>query len=552
MASIKTVAEEADEYEPPKCLKNLRWYFMEYCNNTSIHGFKYLGERRSSVEKLWWVIVLSCSLYFCVDFMTEAYHKWQRSPVIVSFATSETPIWNVPFPAITICPRTKAIKSKYNFTKVALLINENKENYSMWNEYNYMSMVCPSQLDLFVDNETAQYINREIINFLIEVHPTVNYSVVNCSWMGRNCDDKLMQYFVPTVTSEGVCFSFNMLDKDEIFTSHMTEDYSDRKFSERQPNSEWTLEEGYLDDATLKAFPRRTLIVGPNGGLDLTFMTLQSDLDYLCGDALQGYDVILHHPAQMPVAKAGYFRVGLNQDVVAAVKPNMMRTSDELQRYSAYDRNCYFVEDRKLRFFKVYNQQDCLIECLANFTLATCGCVEFYMPRDNLTSICGAKQRICVKYAGTKFLESEVSFQIENGEENEENLTKHTAPNCNCLQSCNSLSYDASISQSDWDWKKGKRIVSSKNETDGYNLSRLRIYFKDMQFITSQRNELYGKTDFFANCGGLLGLFTGFSIISLAEIVYFATLRFTCNFRKHGRHYWSGAKELMNDPKRHD
>lgn len=67
-----------------------------------------------------------------------------------------------------------------------------------------------------------------------------------------------------------------------------------------------------------------------------------------------------------------------------------------------------------------------------------------------------------------------------------------------------------------------------------------------MQFIPSQRNELYGITDFIANCGGLLGLFTGFSLISLVEIFYFVTLRFACNIRKHGRYMWSAAPELMN------
>lgn len=40
-------------------------------------------------------------------------------------------------------------------------------------------------------------------------------------------------------------------------------------------------------------------------------------------------------------------------------------------------------------------------------------------------------------------------------------------------------------------------------------------------FIAQQRAELYGMIDFIANMGGLLGLFTGVSIISFIEIVYF-------------------------------
>lgn len=63
--------------------------------------------------------------------------------------------------------------------------------------------------------------------------------------------------------------------------------------------------------------------------------------------------------------------------------------------------------------------------------------------------------------------------------------------------------------------------------------------------MTSQRNELYGQTEFWANCGGILGLFTGFSFISLIEILYFATLRFVCNVKKYGWSSWSGASECL-------
>lgn len=78
-------------------------------------------------------------------------------------------------------------------------------------------------------------------------------------------------------------------------------------------------------------------------------------------------------------------------------------------------------------------------------------------------------------------------------------------------------------------------------------MTRLTISFKEMQFITSERNELYGSTDFLANCGGLLGLFTGFSFLSTIEIIYFLTLRLFCNIKKFGRHFWSGSPELLNN-----
>jgi amiloride-sensitive sodium channel len=60
-------------------------------------------------------------------------------------------------------------------------------------------------------------------------------------------------------------------------------------------------------------------------------------------------------------------------------------------------------------------------------------------------------------------------------------------------------------------------------------MARLTIFFKENQFITSKRSELYGGTDFMANVGGLLGLFMGVSILSLIEIIYYLTIRLACN-----------------------
>ncbi len=46
----------------------------------------------------------------------EVYNKWQKSPVIVSFAEKYTRVSEIPFPAVTICPETKARSSILNFT----------------------------------------------------------------------------------------------------------------------------------------------------------------------------------------------------------------------------------------------------------------------------------------------------------------------------------------------------------------------------------------------------------------------------------------------------
>lgn len=53
--------------------------------------------------------------------------------------------------------------------------------------------------------------------------------------------------------------------------------------------------------------------------------------------------------------------------------------------------------------------------------------------------------------------------------------------------------------------------------------------------MTSKRSELYGLTDFLANCGGLLGLCMGVSLLSLVELCYFCTVRPFSLWRKQKR-----------------
>jgi amiloride-sensitive sodium channel len=51
------------------------------------------------------------------------------------------------------------------------------------------------------------------------------------------------------------------------------------------------------------------------------------------------------------------------------------------------------------------------------------------------------------------------------------------------------------------------------------------IYFKDIQFVTPIRSEVYGVMDFIADLGGLFGLFMGFSLLSFVELIYYCTVR---------------------------
>lgn len=80
------------------------------------------------------------------------------------------------------------------------------------------------------------------------------------------------------------------------------------------------------------------------------------------------------------------------------------------------------------------------------------------------------------------------------------------------------------------------------------NLGALRIYFKDNEFITSKRSELYGWIDFLAAMGGLLGLFIGVTALSFVEIFYYFTLRlvWTLKMYRHAKSKTPGNRQTTS------
>lgn len=105
--------------------------FSEYANNSTIHGVRYLGEkRRPFAERVWWIIVFVLSVYGCGRLIYNVYMKWDQSPVIVSFAEKSTPVWQIPFPAVTICPETKAKSEFLNFTQQYHAVHNGTYDYT--------------------------------------------------------------------------------------------------------------------------------------------------------------------------------------------------------------------------------------------------------------------------------------------------------------------------------------------------------------------------------------------------------------------------------------
>lgn len=165
-------------------------------------------------------------------------------------------------------------------------------------------------------------------------------------------------------------------------------------------SSYWNREVGYTDtetatehypfrvfDTDSKIFPYRVSGAGPDNALNISIYFPRDELDPLCNRSARDIKFYLHAPDELP-EPSHYFHIPIGKRVSVSVTPNTIITSNDLRSsFSPWRRNCYFNNERKLKFFKVYTQRHCELECVSNFTRTRCGCVKFSMPSEQTKNL---------------------------------------------------------------------------------------------------------------------------------------------------------------------
>lgn len=128
-------------------------------------------------DKLFWAVALTLSGIAAGYLILNTFRQWQQTPVIVTLSENFMNVWEIPYPAITICPIGGANPLKENFSSV--------EPSSDW------------PLHTHYDMKTSR--------------------ISNATWMGE-ADENL---FNKIITEEGFCFIFNSLNYYDLFNENV-------------------------------------------------------------------------------------------------------------------------------------------------------------------------------------------------------------------------------------------------------------------------------------------------------------------------------------------
>lgn len=222
------------------------------------------------------------------------------------------------------------------------------------------------------------------------------------------------------------------------------------------------------------------------------------------------------------------------------------QSSSDFRKWNEQNKACYFPNDKKLAFFKLYSQDNCLLECRLKKITKMCDCTPWYLEQKGL-DICTLKGNQCFEQALASY---------------EDDLTDRQE--CDCLNDCEMVHFFSTLQRQPSDgldaatrWFKRdgnhvsgilanylmdpENIFNSRlaknltklanNLTSDADLAQKRFkdditilnFFFDTPIITEITLDL--KTSIFdmiSAIGGTLGLFTGISVITLVEVLYWA------------------------------
>ncbi|XP_076161404.1 pickpocket protein 28 isoform X2 [Ptiloglossa arizonensis] len=504
-----------------QCLKNpdIKNVLKQYCTNSTLHGLRYVGDSNLTIiERVFWIISFTLAVLTASYYIWFLYRKWVSTPIIISLSPESVSLDEFPFPSVTICNMNNVKNSEAARINAG---NDARQKLLLEDRCNFETNFTAFNLD-----ESAIKWNS-MLHFMINVSQSCPDMLHLCQWHGNITDCE--KIFNPTMTDEGICCNFNSVHQKYLF--YNARDWVDLNITYPFNSIDWNPETGYDENVVADSIPWRPYGAGQFYGLTLV---LDADIkEYYCSStASVGFKMLLHNPVETPKIAEFAFTVTPGEETRVIVAPRLSTASKSIISVPQRKRKCFFTSERKLRYYRTYTQRNCVLECEANFTQKICHCVQYYMPKSSNTPICEKKDDACATNARRA-----MEVKLYDDESGITSINASETPSCNCYPGCFEINYNVEISQSKLvpNFNIAENYVKNSKQYFTENMAVVHLFFVESQFTKYMKNELFGFTEFLSSTGGLLGLFMGFSFLSLVEIVYFLTLRICCRMYKNNQ-----------------
>ncbi|KAE9533015.1 hypothetical protein AGLY_009443 [Aphis glycines] len=435
----------------------------EYTSHSTVHGMRYIS-KASLLEKVFWITMLTiCGLSACY-IGNDLWLKFRSMPTQLAVKDTHVPLYEFPFPSITICPAIKVKKTKAfeYFSKYISIDNDTIKTELMYVMSALSTMQQPTYFRM------AEYVEKS--KHLLPLFRDIN----------------LTDFMLTTLPT---C--------NELFG---------RPLSEVLENEGIVEEDDYMYPGCQL---RRNTAVGTVTGLEVfLYKTNMSESLGLGQRDKDGARVMIHTSYQFPNAGDGiWLRSEEGRRLNIMISPVITVTSSRVKDLSVATRGCVFPDERELYIYHVYTQSSCLIQCRMEFILFTCGChMYFFVTPDDGKPMCGIPDLPCINH-NTRHIRMLTPPKGTPGFESR--LIRDSLDCSQCIPTCYETTHEIEMES------------SPDQRTSVWKLfSYLDVAYGNLGSKKYQRDITFAWTDLLVALGGVANLFLGFSILSVAEFIY--------------------------------
>ncbi|XP_078372158.1 epithelial sodium channel subunit alpha-like isoform X1 [Oculina patagonica] len=507
----------------------------DFCGYTSAHGFERVMSSKQWIRKAFWSLLFIAAIVVLGIQVYTLFGKYQRRPLATLITLkSDT---SLPFPAVTLCNfnaiRYNALFGS-NFTDLIDTIKkQNSSSNSTSSRKRRSNDAVPTTYGP-TDYDPTDY----------EPTPTdywdddSGYDDDYDPWGDDEVDNP--DYLDPEfLASEKVALL--LAGKDEGFLSslgHQFEDmvlsctyrgipcsnYTDKfwsKFWHYKYGNCYVFNKG-LTSSGLKRPVLNSNKAGPSHGLNLEINIEQDEyLDSFTPEAGIKIDISSQGYMPFPLERGLSLPVGFASTI--GLRKVKLKREDPFNNHRCHPDNT--STDKSNLYTKMFNatysSTACKESCLANNQFSQCGCMEYRFPVD--------KEPVCD--ITNKAVISCLNKVQKMYRDNKLNCSTSCPPPCSQEEFKISTSYAVWPSEHYEDYyqadleRRGKFVWA---DVGSYrkNVLKIQVFFEELnvELITEERS--YELADFASDIGGQLGLWIGFSVLTIAEFLEFFGLLF--------------------------
>ncbi|XP_038044102.1 acid-sensing ion channel 1A-like [Patiria miniata] len=394
-----------------------------------------------------------------------------------------------------------------NIIKLTLLMLQHPESSSI--SLNYVPTIAfPAVTICNINLLRSNALNESVLKTLAEIYDPVTDYHQEGTGVDFGPVDALYHYPNGSDSTETI-FS----------ASHQIEDMLDRCKWRHEKCSPANFTQRLTDHGVCYTFndppdERDVLQVSNPGSSNGLYMRLNIEQDlYTYGESTSaGMKVMLHKQGEFPIVKEFALSLTPGYEISIAVRKQMVKSLK-----APFKSNC--TTSSHLREFPYkYSVPACHFECMVRFVVDHCGCRDYRWPVK--APICSVEKQVTCVYQ----YEDEFVWDSDK---------------CSCQMSCETLTYESTMSQSFW---PAKQIDRDLREKYGFSRDFIRenymevyVFMEEIMYMEIQQQEAYTLEHFEGDIGGYMGLLCGMSLITLVEWLDFIVItlykRFGCSKR---------------------